>query len=64
MAFARCVTSPARSAAARAASEAAARVLGLSGSRGALAPGMVADLVVTDENLAVRRVMRTGRWLE
>ena len=51
-------------AAARAASEAPARVLGLSGSRGALAPGMVADLVVTDENLAVRQVMRAGRWLE
>jgi len=52
------------SAAARAASEAAARVLGLSGSRGALAPGMVADLVVTDSRLALSRVMRAGRWLE
>jgi N-acetylglucosamine-6-phosphate deacetylase len=51
-------------AAARAASEAPARVLRLSGSRGALAPGMVADLVVTDEHLALRRVMRAGRWLE
>lgn len=50
--------------AARAASAAPARVLGLSSSRGALAPGMVADLVVTDENLALRRVMRAGRWLE
>jgi N-acetylglucosamine-6-phosphate deacetylase len=50
--------------AARAASAAPARVLGLSASRGALAPGMVADLVVTDENLALRRVMRAGRWLE
>jgi N-acetylglucosamine-6-phosphate deacetylase len=50
--------------AARAASAAPARVLGLSVSRGALAPGMVADLVVTDENLALRRVMRAGRWLE
>jgi N-acetylglucosamine-6-phosphate deacetylase len=47
----------------RAATEAPARVLGLSGSRGALAPGMLADLVVTDENLAIRRVMRAGRWL-
>jgi N-acetylglucosamine-6-phosphate deacetylase len=47
----------------RAATEAPARVLGLSGSRGALAPGMAADLVVTDENLAIRRVMRAGRWL-
>jgi N-acetylglucosamine-6-phosphate deacetylase len=50
--------------AARAASGTPARVLGLSASRGALAPGMVADLVVTDENLALRRVMRAGRWLE
>jgi N-acetylglucosamine-6-phosphate deacetylase len=50
--------------AARAASAAPARVLGLSASRGALAPGMVADLVVTDENLGLRRVMRAGRWLE
>jgi len=50
--------------AARAASEAPARVLGLSASRGALAPGMVADLVVTGGNLALRRVMRAGRWLE
>jgi N-acetylglucosamine-6-phosphate deacetylase len=47
----------------RAASEAPARVLGLSAARGALAPGMAADLVVTGENLAVRRVMRAGRWL-
>jgi N-acetylglucosamine-6-phosphate deacetylase len=50
--------------AARAASAAPARVLGLSASRGTLAPAMVADLVVTDENLALRRVMRAGRWLE
>jgi len=49
--------------AARAASEAPARVLGLSASRGALAPGVAADLVVADESLAVRRVMRAGRWL-
>jgi len=48
--------------AALAASAAPARVLGLSSSRGALAAGMVADLVVTDENLALRRVMRAGRW--
>jgi N-acetylglucosamine-6-phosphate deacetylase len=47
----------------RAATEAPARVLGVSGSRGALAPGMAADLVVTDENLVVRRVMRAGHWL-
>jgi N-acetylglucosamine-6-phosphate deacetylase len=50
--------------AARAASSAPARVLGLSAARGALAPGLAADLVVTDENLALRRVMRAGRWLE
>lgn len=50
--------------AARAASSAPARVLGLSASRGALAPGMAADLVVTDENVALRRVMRAGQWLE
>jgi len=50
--------------AARAASAAPARVLGLSAWRGALAPGMVADLVVTGENLGLRRVMRAGRWLE
>jgi N-acetylglucosamine-6-phosphate deacetylase len=50
--------------AARAASEAPARVLGISASRGTLAPGLAADLVLTDENLALRRVMRAGRWLE
>jgi N-acetylglucosamine-6-phosphate deacetylase len=50
--------------AARAASEAPARVLGLAGSRGSLAPGMTADLVVADANLALRRVMRAGHWLE
>ena len=50
--------------AARAASAAPAQVLGLSAARGALAPGMVAHLVVTDEKLGLRRVMRAGRWLE
>jgi N-acetylglucosamine-6-phosphate deacetylase len=50
-------------AAVRAATEAPARVLKMAASRGGLAPGMAADLVVTDENLAVRRVMRAGRWL-
>jgi N-acetylglucosamine-6-phosphate deacetylase len=48
--------------AARAASEAPARVLGLA-DRGGIAPGMAADLVLTDESLAVRRVLRAGRWL-
>jgi len=37
-------------------------VLGLA-ARGALAPGMAADLVVTDSGLRVRRVMRAGRWI-
>jgi N-acetylglucosamine-6-phosphate deacetylase len=50
--------------AARAASEAPARVLGLTASRGAVAPGMVADLVVADENLNLRRVLRAGRWIQ
>jgi N-acetylglucosamine-6-phosphate deacetylase len=50
--------------AARAASQAPARVLGLTGSQGSLAPGMAADLVVADVNLALRRVMRAVRWLE
>ena len=48
----------------RAASEAPARVLGLSGSRGSLAPGMAADLLVTGEDLTLRRVLRAGGWLE
>jgi N-acetylglucosamine-6-phosphate deacetylase len=48
----------------RAASEAPSRVLGLGGGRGSLAPGSPADLIVTDERLAVRRVMRAGRWLD
>jgi len=48
----------------RAASEAPARVLGRAGSRGSLATGMTADLLVTDANLALRRVMRAGQWLE
>jgi N-acetylglucosamine-6-phosphate deacetylase len=46
-----------------AATRAPARVLGLPG-RGGLAPGMAADLVVTDKDLTPRRVMRTGRWLD
>ena len=48
----------------RAASEAPARVLGLSGSRGLVRPGMAADLVVTGEDLTLRGVLRAGRWLE
>jgi N-acetylglucosamine-6-phosphate deacetylase len=45
-----------------AASETPARVLGLP-SRGALSPGMAADLVITDTGLAVRAVMRAGGFL-
>jgi N-acetylglucosamine-6-phosphate deacetylase len=45
-----------------AASETPARVLGLP-SRGALSPGLAADLVITDTELALRRVMRAGRFL-
>lgn len=39
-----------------------ARVLGLA-DRGAIAPGMRADLVVLDDALRVRRVMRAGTWV-
>jgi N-acetylglucosamine-6-phosphate deacetylase len=46
-----------------AASGTPARVLGQAFSRGRLAPGVVADLVLTDPRLNVRRVMRAGRWL-
>jgi N-acetylglucosamine-6-phosphate deacetylase len=55
--------------AARAASEAPARILGLAvpgpdgPGRGAIEVGMAADLVVTGPDLVVRRVMRAGRWL-
>jgi N-acetylglucosamine-6-phosphate deacetylase len=40
-----------------------ARVLGVAGSLGALAPGHAADLVVTDEHCAAKAVMRDGHWL-
>jgi N-acetylglucosamine-6-phosphate deacetylase len=49
--------------AARAASQAPARVLGLA-DRGQLASGTAADLVVADENLAPLRVLRAGQWLD
>ncbi|MFY1696324.1 N-acetylglucosamine-6-phosphate deacetylase [Solwaraspora sp. WMMA2101] len=39
-----------------------ARLLGLAGSVGALAPGLRADLVELDDDLRVRRVMRAGVW--
>jgi N-acetylglucosamine-6-phosphate deacetylase len=48
-------------AAIRAASAVPARVLGVGGSRGTIAPGMTADLVVTGDDKP--RVMRNGRWL-
>jgi N-acetylglucosamine-6-phosphate deacetylase len=48
--------------AAWAASANPARVLGL-GDRARLAPGMAADLVLANEKLTVRRVLRAGRWL-
>jgi N-acetylglucosamine-6-phosphate deacetylase len=47
----------------RAASQTPARVLGLPAGAGQIAPGSPADLVLTDESMAVRRVMRGGRWL-
>jgi N-acetylglucosamine-6-phosphate deacetylase len=49
--------------AAEAASAAPARALGLPGPAGTIAPGAPADLVVTDERLRPRRVLRDGRWI-
>ena len=40
-----------------------ARVLGLAGTVGALAPGLRADLVALDADLRVVRVMRAGGWV-
>jgi N-acetylglucosamine-6-phosphate deacetylase len=40
-----------------------ARVLGISDRTGAIAAGLDADLVVLDDDLSVRRVMRHGAWL-
>ncbi|MEU4559850.1 N-acetylglucosamine-6-phosphate deacetylase [Actinoplanes sp. NPDC023936] len=39
-----------------------ARLLGLT-DRGAIAPGLRADLVVLDADLTIRRVMRAGTWV-
>jgi N-acetylglucosamine-6-phosphate deacetylase len=39
-----------------------ARLLGVGESRGAIAPGFAADLVLLDGELAPIRVMRHGRW--
>jgi N-acetylglucosamine-6-phosphate deacetylase len=49
--------------AATAASTTPARVLGLDDRIGALRPGRYADLVVFDEELRLRAVMRRGQWL-
>jgi N-acetylglucosamine-6-phosphate deacetylase len=49
--------------AAAAASTTPARVLGLADRLGALRPGLAANLVVCDDDLAVRAVMLRGRWL-
>jgi N-acetylglucosamine-6-phosphate deacetylase len=40
-----------------------AAAIGLGASLGALRPGLRADLVLLDEALTVRRVMRAGAWL-
>jgi N-acetylglucosamine-6-phosphate deacetylase len=40
-----------------------ARAIGVAGEVGALAPGLRADLVVLDDALRVRQVMRAGSWL-
>ena len=47
----------------RAASQTPARILGVTGERGALLEGHSADLVVVDEKLRPVRVMRHGEWL-
>jgi N-acetylglucosamine-6-phosphate deacetylase len=47
----------------RMASAAPARVLGLEASKGALAPGFDADLVVLDDSLEVVDTMVAGRWI-
>ncbi|MGI8697022.1 MAG: N-acetylglucosamine-6-phosphate deacetylase [Mycobacteriales bacterium] len=49
--------------AARAAATTPAGVLGGAGRFGAVAAGLDADLVVLDDDLAVRRVMALGRWV-
>lgn len=51
-------------AASAAASANPARVLGIADRTGAIAPGLDADLVVLDDELRVRRVMRGGAWVD
>jgi N-acetylglucosamine-6-phosphate deacetylase len=48
----------------RMASATPARVLGLEASKGALAPGFDADLVVLDDDLAVTATMVGGAWID
>jgi N-acetylglucosamine-6-phosphate deacetylase len=48
----------------RMASATPARVLGLEASKGALAPGLDADLVVLDDDLAVTATMVGGAWID
>ncbi len=50
-------------AAAESASTTPARVLGIDAEAGSIETGKRADLVVLDDDLAVTRVMRHGRWL-
>ncbi|MGI8697100.1 MAG: amidohydrolase family protein, partial [Mycobacteriales bacterium] len=49
--------------AARAAATTPASVLGGAGRVGAVAAGLDNDLIVLDDDLAVRRVMALGRWV-
>jgi N-acetylglucosamine-6-phosphate deacetylase len=46
-----------------AATLAPAEAVGLGGVAGRLVPGRRADLVVVDEELALRRVLRAGEWV-
>ncbi|HEY1592248.1 MAG TPA: amidohydrolase family protein [Solirubrobacteraceae bacterium] len=41
----------------------AARLLGLGGHKGAIAPGFDADLLVLGDDLAVEATMAAGRWI-
>lgn len=47
----------------RAASSTPARAVGIEDACGALLPGRYADVLVTDDRLSLRRVMRRGEWL-
>ncbi|UYM04145.1 N-acetylglucosamine-6-phosphate deacetylase [Solicola gregarius] len=47
----------------RAASSTPARAVGLADACGALLPGRYADVLVTDDHLSLRRVLRRGEWL-